>query len=862
MPGGRVKIRRSTAILIGGATLLGAITVAAGETLTPLATALLGPGLTKLLGGIASSFIPSMLYAPIQKRLDEQDEDAERRATREQNHHVQRVINLAIARCIADAAKTYDELKNGKRSLERTAEELERRPLAIEIDPTDSGGSPVDESRITALLSGGAADMRAMRPLTAKEWEVLVGQFAHEHGIETIQAALEHAAANLEARFAATLVETLKESGADSDPAWFALVLRFLAEIHAGVRQNGGAIAALREVFDAHAASVNEALARLENAVAARAPAGGADAQDQLEFIRDTLGALSRDLPSLLEAAKRTNRLLPGIAEATARGADAAEQAAAIARESLGLLQAYGFVPLVSSNVPPLPHTFVQRPGPQGALAIALQRGARPSHAGRAQVRGGGGSGKTLLAEWYANEHRSRYPGGVYKAACEGRTLAEAIDGLMPPHEGVKGLTVGERAAIVRAKLSSGQATLLILDNVESAARWREYRAGGLLPAPPCDVLITTRADDIRDLPAVEVDKLEPAEAAALLAKHRPSAGEPGHARAIEIILRETERLAALVAAVGMAMTEDDSDDWDRYAAWLTNAAPDALPDAGDWIANYTNYPHKTAAILDDLRKRLHPAALRAIDYAALLPADVIAQGWLEALLAADADPSRGDDPLDLGRDTRGNARDPAWHVQRLQERDLLRQAGEGGRVWSLHRLHRKRAHDHLSARPDRRRAMLLAIAGCAAQRGLWLVQRGADGAERWVRHEHRWELAPLHALARALREPDFDHHDGALSLNQCAYLLGSLGRAAEAEPLYEEALAMFRRHYQRDGIGDHPEVATSLTNLAALRHILGRRQGTCEMITEAAGMIARIYQPDHPIVRWILGWKRTICGR
>ncbi|MFH0981569.1 MAG: toll/interleukin-1 receptor domain-containing protein [Planctomycetota bacterium] len=249
-----------------------------------------------------------------------------------------------------------------------------------------------------------------------------------------------------------------------------------------------------------------------------------------------------------------------------------ARTAAELARENRHLLAAYGFVPLVASNVPPVPGTFVERPAPFAKLVETLWTDERASLVGRAQAAAGGGYGKTVLAYHYAARYRDRYPGGTYKAACEGVTIAQALDQLMPPHEGVKGLSMEERARIVRAKLSGESRALLILDNMDSAAQWRQYRGSGLLPTFPCHVLITTRADDIHDLPAVPVDKLEEAEAVELLANYRPSARHSDHADAIFAILRETERVAALVAAVGMAMAEDRSDDWAGYAAWLPSA--------------------------------------------------------------------------------------------------------------------------------------------------------------------------------------------------------------------------------------------------------------------------------------------------
>ncbi|PNW47905.1 UNVERIFIED_CONTAM: hypothetical protein BEN50_11580 [Euhalothece sp. KZN 001] len=65
---------------------------------------------------------------------------------------------------------------------------------------------------------------------------------------------------------------------------------------------------------------------------------------------------------------------------------------------------------------------------------------------------------------------------------------------------------------------------------------------------------------------------------------------------------------------------------------------------------------------------------------------------------------------------------------------------------------------------------------------------------------------------------PD-DHPDVATSLNNLAFLYVSQGRYSEAEPLYQQALAMYQRLFP----DDHPDVATSLNNLAFLYSSQGR---------------------------------------
>ena len=60
----------------------------------------------------------------------------------------------------------------------------------------------------------------------------------------------------------------------------------------------------------------------------------------------------------------------------------------------------------------------------------------------------------------------------------------------------------------------------------------------------------------------------------------------------------------------------------------------------------------------------------------------------------------------------------------------------------------------------------------------------------------------------------DKDHPDLATSLNDLAFLYNSQGKYADAEPLYKDALEMRKRLFKDK---DHPALARSLNNLAGL---------------------------------------------
>ncbi|MGB5633548.1 MAG: tetratricopeptide repeat protein [Waterburya sp.] len=81
--------------------------------------------------------------------------------------------------------------------------------------------------------------------------------------------------------------------------------------------------------------------------------------------------------------------------------------------------------------------------------------------------------------------------------------------------------------------------------------------------------------------------------------------------------------------------------------------------------------------------------------------------------------------------------------------------------------------------------------------------------------------------------------------LNQQAIQLYKKGRYGEAEPLYTEALAMYKRLFP----DDHPDVATSLNNLAELYRAQGRYGEAEPLYTEALAMKKRLFPDDHPDV-------------
>jgi tetratricopeptide (TPR) repeat protein len=76
-----------------------------------------------------------------------------------------------------------------------------------------------------------------------------------------------------------------------------------------------------------------------------------------------------------------------------------------------------------------------------------------------------------------------------------------------------------------------------------------------------------------------------------------------------------------------------------------------------------------------------------------------------------------------------------------------------------------------------------------------------------------------------------------ATSFNNLAELYKSQGRYSEAEPLYQQALALRQKL-----LGDeHPDVATSFNNLALLYECSGALQRSGTAVSTSPGLVAKI---------------------
>jgi tetratricopeptide (TPR) repeat protein len=106
-------------------------------------------------------------------------------------------------------------------------------------------------------------------------------------------------------------------------------------------------------------------------------------------------------------------------------------------------------------------------------------------------------------------------------------------------------------------------------------------------------------------------------------------------------------------------------------------------------------------------------------------------------------------------------------------------------------------------------------------------------------------EAEPLYQRALAIKEEALGsgHPSTAASLNNLAEIYRDQGRYGEAEPLYQRALAI-----QEKALGpDHPDTATSLNNLALLYKRQGRYAEAEPLYQRALAICEKTLGPDHP---------------
>jgi tetratricopeptide (TPR) repeat protein len=490
-------------------------------------------------------------------------------------------------------------------------------------------------------------------------------------------------------------------------------------------------------------------------------------------------------------------------------------------------------LPAAPPGGPPFVVPYPPNPLFTGREAELARIGALLDSGAAVAVVGTGGLGKTQLAAEYALAARARYPGGVFWLNME---QPEGIAGQVADLAGPRGLNLpaapaldfqGKRDA-VRAAWEEPVARLLIFDNLEDLAVWREWRPKG----GGSRVLITSRRQPWGATSGVEALPLPPlgrpasqelllsprakgkkTTAAALLAG-------PATATDADAICEALGDLPLALALAGAYLETTPSATLARYRADI-EAAPLA----------------RLETPLDEPLPTGHEASILktfALSYDKLdanKPDDALARTLLHraALLAPAPIPRRlllraaGLDPADA------YAQEQADHaLRRLAALGLIEDLGDEGV-----RLHR------LLAAYARHRASAPAEDSAAVEQAL-IDEVQALNMEVFLLRSRPY----LSHLQQAAEDAKQRQDESAVSLlNSLGRLLQAQGDLAGAQSYYEYALEICKQALDPN----HPRTATSLNNLGTLLQDQGDLAGALQYYKRALAIREQTLGPLHP---------------
>ncbi|MBX9735577.1 MAG: tetratricopeptide repeat protein [Phycisphaerales bacterium] len=788
------------------------------------------------------------------------------------NHDLQALAGRAIAVVAAAAAKECPGGANGRAYLARIAK---RFPDAWSQATLDARYNEVLDKEIPKFFGKADGTRPKTTSLSVRLWQDLVGSLAGTEVDADEQAALTHVATRLHEQFPRALFELAKEdfspesTGSPHDgKAFAALLLSLIRDTMGGI---GEVLKKQDEAIKGNAEILAE-LTKLNQSLAAR----GADvARLSPKDIAAIVTPIKAEIDKLAASlANAIGRLYNSLSDLHTK-VDTANKSL---EDIKGTLKGRLRPDSPPSTVPTPSPTFVPRKNITAKIHAALQANPEQVVVRQAVTRAMGGYGKTVAAILYAHEYAAEYPGGRFFLPIESGDIVAALASLITP----LGLTSANDpkadAALVSATLKDGEPSLLILDNVATKGAWTAMLDTGLVPRGNCRVLITTRDDRVAEKHDIAIGRLEPDEAREvyrLFCETRKTGA--GHAPALppahvaDAITAWVGGLAVAVAAVAAFMKLNPDISWEEH--WLGDGKgmvglknmpdielPDVLPEVaaqlgleGKALADH----RRTLRVIDDAINSLPAPERRAVDYAALLPADMAPAIWLETLLEGDAarpGPASGEaaDPLHLTLTKKPFSKaSPARAVlEHLDALDILLPGGEGGKLLSLHRLWHARLNEPPHGAAADRGALLLSLAACAAARRADVLGVDEPGKPAAIDNPHvvtnaalRWELSPLISVAVALAQA------GRLKEAETVAWwlpipLRLLGRLAEARAVLESLLK--NPAAAQAALGDS-DFASLLTNLALIQKDQGDLPGARASIERAIAIEQKHFAPDHP---------------
>jgi tetratricopeptide (TPR) repeat protein len=454
---------------------------------------------------------------------------------------------------------------------------------------------------------------------------------------------------------------------------------------------------------------------------------------------------------------------------------------------------------------------------------------------GRAALSGLGGIGKTQTALEYAYRHQSEYD-HVFWVRAEQETelitgyvaLAKALQ--IPGHQQEDQQAV---VALMKQWLATHDRWLLVLDNADDLRQLRPY-----LPTTSGHILLTTRAQTLGDLAQkVEVTRMATDEGALLLL------------RRATVIADDADLAAASANDQALARTLTTEMD----------GLPLALDQAGAYIEEqvlsldeYLDLFRAEKAELLQERGQLdpdHPSVTvtfkLAFEKVAAASATAAALVQACAFLAPDAIPeeifSEGGNAFGEPLNTLAESKLALTKAIAEAARFSLISRNPQAKTLTIHRLVQEVLRSAMDDNSQRQWAEQVVEAVTA-------VFPNAE-FENWEQCDRL--IAQAQATTGLITVYGFTSEIAALLLNRTGYYYRSQGRYEEAEPLYRDALAMYKRL-----LGEaHPDVASSLFNLGALRYNQGRYSEALALLLQAQPIYLAQLGPDHPSTQALQSW-------
>ena len=481
-----------------------------------------------------------------------------------------------------------------------------------------------------------------------------------------------------------------------------------------------------------------------------------------------------------------------------------------------------------------------------------------------------GGIGKTQVAIEYAYRHREEYQGILWVRASE---EVELVSGFLEIAR-LLNLPVSEEKdeslviAAVKQWLVRHKDWLLILDNADEIGMVRKY-----LPVThQGNVLLTTRAQATGIYQRIEIKKMEPIEGALfLLRRAKLIPGQVGldgvseeEFGLAERISREMDGLPLALDQAG-AFIEETPSSLAEYLDLYQQAGATLLEERGELAIDHPSV-HITFSLAFEKVLERNLAAADLIIVCAFLAADGIPEEIFTSC-GKELGENLGelvDKPLDfvkvIGEAGRfsliyRNATHKTFDIHRLVQSVLRADMGEDNcRIWA-----ERTVGAVTEVFPNAEygnwqfcdRILPHGIVGInwigqyqlESETSALLLVRTANYLNERGRYS---EAEPLYQQALELwkRLLGSEHPLVASSLNDLAGLYHSQGRYGEAEPLYQQTLELWKRLLG----SEHPDVANSLNSLAALYHSQGRYV-EAELLYQQALELYKQLGDEHPDV-------------